>query len=158
MDAFFLAFFYTIRVYAGAVAIGVELSNWLLTFSCFTFLSLGLLKRFSDIKLLSLTTNSVPGRAYKTSDLPVLMSLGTACAVAATVTLALYVDYSAQTQLYRRPALLWFICPLFFYSISRLWILGNANNDLHDPVEFAVKDKQSLVVAALILLLLILSF
>jgi 4-hydroxybenzoate polyprenyltransferase len=40
-----LAGLYTLRIIGGAVAIGSELSFWLLAFSMFLFLSLAMLKR-----------------------------------------------------------------------------------------------------------------
>jgi hypothetical protein len=48
-DVIALACLYTIRIVAGAVAIDVPLSFWLLLFSIFFFLSLGYLKRYTEL-------------------------------------------------------------------------------------------------------------
>ena len=52
IDVIMLSILYTLRILAGAVAIGVSTSSWLLAFSVFIFLSLALVKRCS--KLVSL--------------------------------------------------------------------------------------------------------
>src|SRR3546814_12587569 len=48
-DAIVLASLYTIRIWIGAIAIGVALSFWLLLFSVFVFLSLAYLKRYVEL-------------------------------------------------------------------------------------------------------------
>ncbi|MGV0005559.1 MAG: UbiA family prenyltransferase [Candidatus Porifericomitaceae bacterium WSBS_2022_MAG_OTU9] len=51
MDVLALTFLYTIMVVAGAVAINVILSYWLLVFFIFIFLSLALIKRYGKLQL-----------------------------------------------------------------------------------------------------------
>ncbi|MGT2502921.1 UbiA family prenyltransferase [Bradyrhizobium guangxiense] len=48
VDIVTLAGLYTLRIVAGAVGVGVVLSEWLLIFSLFVFTSLALIKRFSE--------------------------------------------------------------------------------------------------------------
>ena len=48
LDVIVLAQLYTVRVYGGGAATGVAPSHWLLTFSLFLFLSLALVKRFTE--------------------------------------------------------------------------------------------------------------
>jgi 4-hydroxybenzoate polyprenyltransferase len=151
LDVYLLASFYTLRIVAGALAIDVAMSNWLLTFSSFTFVSLGFLKRYSDLSYLKEKNQSVAGRAYKFSDTSFLLATGIGTAIAATITLALYVDYSVQRYIYMNGNILWMICPLFFFAISRLWLLACQGEELHDPVDFATHDKQTLVIVCLMI-------
>ena len=51
VDVMTLAALYTMRIIAGAAAIAVAVSFWLLLFSMFIFLSLALIKRYSELKV-----------------------------------------------------------------------------------------------------------
>jgi 4-hydroxybenzoate polyprenyltransferase len=67
------------------------------------------------------------------------------------VVLALYINSEDVTQLYSRPIFLWPVCLAFLYWLSRAWMLANRDSLPFDPIEFAVKDPQSYVVALFIL-------
>ena len=57
--------------------------------------------------------------------------------------LALYIDSDAVKALYTRPEILWLLCPLLIYFVSRIWLLAR-RNDLHqDPMVFAIRDRRS---------------
>jgi 4-hydroxybenzoate polyprenyltransferase len=49
LDAFLLAMFYIIRIFAGGLAVSVPVSFWTLLFSMFIFLSLAFVKRFAEL-------------------------------------------------------------------------------------------------------------
>jgi len=49
VDVFTLAGLYAVRILAGAAAIAVPVSHWLLVFSLFMFLSLALAKRYAEL-------------------------------------------------------------------------------------------------------------
>ena len=48
------------------------------------------------------------------------------------------------------PTLLLFICPLILYWVSRVWLLATRDQIDDDPVVFALKDKTSYAVGALV--------
>src|SRR5205085_8910984 len=48
-DVITLASLYTLRIFAGAVAVDVRVTSWLLAFSVFLFLSLALIKRCAEL-------------------------------------------------------------------------------------------------------------
>ena len=52
VDVFTLSALYTFRIFAGAVAAQVNISVWLFTFSIFIFLSLAMIKRYTEIEKL----------------------------------------------------------------------------------------------------------
>jgi 4-hydroxybenzoate polyprenyltransferase len=157
VDVMLLAGLYTLRVLAGAAAIAVVPSFWLLAFSIFLFLSLALAKRHAELKALLTQGKDKPlRRGYSASDLEALISLGSASGYMAVLVLALYINSSEVQVLYRYPQAIWLLCPLLLYWISRVW-LGAHRGKLHeDPVVFALRDSVSrwlMVIAAAILAL-----
>ncbi|HSA59930.1 MAG TPA: UbiA family prenyltransferase [bacterium] len=149
MDVMVLAFFYALRIFAGAVAIGVEVSSWLLAFSIFIFFSLALLKRYSELAFLSKEEGSLTGRGYRKGDLDSLAMLGTASGVLSVLVLALYVSSAEVTALYSHPRALWLLCPVMLYWVSRVWLLAHRGEIPDEPIVFALRDRASYVVGLL---------
>lgn len=143
MDVMILAFFYALRIFAGAVAIGVEVSSWLLAFSTFIFFSLALLKRYSELAFLSHEEGSLTGRGYRKGDLDSLAMLGIASGFLSVLVLALYVSSAEVTALYSRPRLLWLLCPVMLYWVSRVWLLAHRGAIPDEPIVFALRDSAS---------------
>ena len=149
-DVMMLAGLYTLRIAAGSYAVGVELSFWLLAFSMFIFLSLALIKRFSELQDAFDSGNEwIPGRGYKSSDLRLLMSLGTSSGYLAVLVLALYIHSPEVTLLYTEPRLLWLLCPLLLYWIGRMWMEAERSNMHDDPLVFVAKDRMTYVVGVI---------
>lgn len=148
VDVLLLASLYTSRILAGAAATDIVPSFWLLAFSMFMFLSLAIVKRYSEM-LVALQQNKqrAPGRGYVVSDLPVLVSLGTAGGYIAVLILALYVNSPDMTGLYPRRWALWLLLPPLLYWISRVWMKAHRGEMHDDPVVFAATDKQSWILA-----------
>jgi 4-hydroxybenzoate polyprenyltransferase len=146
VDVMLLAALYTIRVLAGAVATVVIPSFWLLAFSMFLFLSLAMVKRYSEMLVtLSQDKQQAAGRCYSVNDLPVLLSLGVSTGVAAIVVLALYINDPVTARLYPMTFGLWPMPPLMLYWISRVWMKAHRGEMHDDPVVFAMRDWQSIV-------------
>ena len=150
MDVLLLAGLYTIRIIAGSKVAYIDLSFWLLTFSIFVFLSLALVKRYSEMLLMqSIQQPAIRGRGYTASDLPLLLTMGIGSGFMSVLVLALYIDSPNIRQLYGHPELVWLLCPLFLYWISRVWLITHRGHMHDDPVVFALRDYASLVIAAL---------
>jgi 4-hydroxybenzoate polyprenyltransferase len=149
VDVLTLAGLYTVRVIAGGAAIDVAPSFWLLAFSMFMFLSLALVKRYTELhSALGQGKSAASGRGYTTDDLTLLLSCGTSSAFISVMVLALYVNEGSET-LYRYPQALWLLCPLMLYWVCRVW-LKTYRGELHDdPVVFALRDRPSLLVVCL---------
>jgi 4-hydroxybenzoate polyprenyltransferase len=155
VDVLVLAGLYTLRVLAGGVAAGVEVSPWLLAFSMFLFLSLAFVKRYTELRTLG---GGASRRGYTADDAELLKSFGTASGYLSVLVLALYINHSREvTQLYRRPEALWLIGPCLLYWLTRVWLLANRGRLHDDPVVFTVKDPASYVVGALIALLIVIA-
>ena len=156
LDVLVLAALYTVRIIAGTAAIGAEYSFWLLAFSMFLFLSLALVKRYTELGVqLRAGNERAHGRGYVTSDYELLASLGGASGYLGVLVLALYINSTAGAAMYRHPSVLWLLCPLLLYWISRIWLIAHRGAMHDDPVLFAARDKVSLavlVLAALVVL------
>lgn len=147
LDVLMLACMYALRLEAGAVAAGVPLSDWFLTFSLFFFTSLAFAKRFTELRRLETAGDSAAaGRGYQVGDLRLLEMLGTASGYVSVLVLALYMNSDQMRSLYGPSRLLWLVCPLVLYWITRLWLLANRGQLDEDPVVFALRDRISLVV------------
>lgn len=158
VDVFVLAGLYGVRILAGAIAVVVPLSPWLITFSLFAFLSLALAKRLTELSSQSSdSTGSVRGRGYVVADSSLVSVFGVTSGFIAGVILALYVDDAATRSLYSTPEMLWFVVPIWLYWISRTWLLAHRGNLNDDPVIFALTDKVSYLVGAALVLTLFLA-
>ena len=148
LDVLVLAALYTVRILAGSAATGLTPSFWLLAFSLFFFLSLALIKRYSELLVMRRKGEvKAHGRGYHIEDFPVLTSLGGASGYLSVLVLALYLNSPEVQILYRHPAVLWLICPLILYWISHMWLLTHRGNMHDDPVVFAATDRISLGIA-----------
>ncbi len=150
VDTITLAGLYAIRIVAGAAAVGVPLSFWLLLISIFLFLSLALVKRYAELETMRRQGKlKAAGRGYLVEDLPILHSLGTAAGYLSVLILALYINTSTAEALYKHPKAIWLLCVLLLYWISYVWLKAHRGTMNDDPVVFALKDKTSLGVALL---------
>lgn len=150
LDVVVLAALYTIRIVAGAAAIAQPLSFWLLAFSMFIFLSLAMLKRYTELRMLQANGwNNAEGRGYRVDDLGLIQSLGAASGYLSVLVLALYINSTASEVLYHRPEVLWLLCPLLLYWISRMWVVAHRGQMHDDPVIYAMVDRVSRVVLVL---------
>lgn len=150
VDVVLLAGLYTIRIIGGAAAIDSELSFWLLAFSMFIFLSLAMLKRYTElVTMIADGRKDASGRGYHVDDLPIVQSLGGACGLIAVLVLCLYINNQSGMTLYRDPQMLWLLCPLLLYWVSRAWLLAHRGEMHDDPIVFAATDVTSLAVLAI---------
>lgn len=159
LDTLILAGLYTQRILAGAAAIVVEPSVWLVSFSMFFFLSLALAKRHSELREMERTTRpgSIPGREYRPEDDSTLISQGAASGYAAVLVLALYIDSPGVRENYRHPWIIWLICPLVLYWINKLWLNSQRREIEDDPIVWAFRNRVSRGIAVLSVALLLLA-
>lgn len=159
VDVLTLAALYTLRIIAGAAAIAVPLSFWLLSFSMFLFLSLAFIKRYSELRAARATGQHTAqrGRGYEAQDLELVSSLGGTAGYIAVLVLALYIQDSHTASLYATPTFIWLACPLLLFWISRAWLIAHRGHMHDDPIVFALKDRVSWAVAALFALVFVLA-
>jgi 4-hydroxybenzoate polyprenyltransferase len=146
VDVVILSSLYTVRMLAGAAATRTPISPWLAAFSVFLFLSLAMVKRFSELRNLHTRgLNPTNARGYILSDIEQLRSFGTSSAYASIVIFALYISGHDVVALYHHPNRMWLITPLMILWLSRVWLLASRGVLDEDPVVFALTDRMSLL-------------
>jgi 4-hydroxybenzoate polyprenyltransferase len=154
VDVIVLSGLYTVRILAGSAASGVPVSPWLAAFSIFFFLSLAFVKRFSELEGLRIRseatgTLAVAGRGYRISDIEQVRSFGTASGYASVAIFLLYV-FEVSRGLYPHSTRLWLLAPVLLLWISRLWMQASRGELHEDPVVYAITDKRSLLLGAVV--------
>ncbi len=148
VDVVVLALLYTLRLLAGGAAVTIMPSFWLLSFAMFIFFSLALMKRSADLILgRSNGQNMMEGRGYLEGDAAIVQMFGVASGYISVLVLALYINSDDVRLLYTHPELIWVLCPLLFYWVSRVWLITSRGRMTDDPVLFTIKDRGSQAVA-----------
>lgn len=158
IDAIMLSLLYTLRILAGAVAIEVATSSWLLAFSVFIFLSLALVKRCAELVSLEKSgLDKAHGRDYRVTDLTVLWPLGVGTALSAAVVFGLFISSPETQTRYATPQLLWLVAIGLVYWLGRLWIKTSRGEMHDDPVVYAIKDDVSRITVAIMLFVMLMA-
>ncbi|MGI9404455.1 MAG: UbiA family prenyltransferase [Hyphomicrobium sp.] len=146
LDVLVLACLYGIRVVAGGVAAAVPISEWLIAFCVFFFLSLALVKRTAELKDSPQETDAqLPGRAYRAEDAQALQALAGAAGLVSVLVLALYVSSPQVQTLYSHPVGIWGVGLVLVVWIGRVILITGRGQMHDDPVIFAATDRASLV-------------
>lgn len=156
LDVLLLAGLYTLRVLAGVAATGVRFSTWLLAFSMFLFLSLAFLKRYAEVDGVEGSPDErIRRRGYLRGDREWLGSMGGASGYLSVLVLALYISSEQVVALYRRPVVLWLVCPMLLFWISRMWLLAHRGRLHDDPIVATARDPLSYLLAGIVAVLLL---
>ncbi|HIK24644.1 MAG: UbiA family prenyltransferase [Thermosynechococcus sp. Uc] len=157
IDICTLAGLYTIRIFAGAVATGISLSVWLLAFSIFFFFSLATVKRQAElVDYRQRKQLKAGGRGYYIDDLPIISMMAIGAGYVSILVLALYINSSQVQLLYTKPQVLWGICCVLLYWITRTIMLTHRGLMHYDPIVYAIKDRPSQLCFLICLLFFIL--
>jgi len=150
LDTFILASGYALRVLAGSLAIGILPSARLLAFCIFLFVSLALIKRYAELTLLQAQRGpNAHARGYRLEDRVFLLALGIACGALSVLVLALYMSSGAIERSYSHSQFIWLTCVMLLYWISHMWLIAHRGHMTDDPLVFAVKNRVSLALIAL---------
>ena len=160
LDVVTLAMCYVLRLLFGSVVTGIPLSVWTLASAGFFFTSLAFAKRL--IELRHSTNNALPvapgkRRAYSPDDHSQVGAQAAASGFLSILVVALYINSSEVRVLYSRPDMLWLLCPVLIWWLSRLLILASRATIPHDPVSFALRDRASWVTLGLLFLVLLIA-
>ncbi|WP_162143783.1 UbiA family prenyltransferase [Hellea balneolensis] len=150
LDVMVLAFLFLIRVVAGAAIIGAALSPWLVSFIVTFFLSLALVKRYTELVKMT-GGGQISGRGYVMADKPVILGFGM---TATAMTMLSFVIYGviAEQPVLSSPISVLIVGSLALYWLMRVWLLAHRGELNDDPVLFAAKDKTSLALGGVIFL------
>lgn len=151
LDVVVLAGLYALRVLAGGVVAEVPISQWLVALSAFFFLSLALLKRYSEIVLMQQLDRKVTdGRGYRTDDSAIVLSFGATSGLLSVLVFALYITSDEVIRLYASPQVLWLVGPPLLYWIMMMWVVAHRGELDSDPIVYTVTDRTSYVIAAIV--------
>jgi 4-hydroxybenzoate polyprenyltransferase len=158
IDVVAIGCFYTLRIIAGGVSTGIVISEWLLAFSVFFFLSLALMKRYSElVLLLGVGKKRADNRSYVVDDLTVLSAIAVAAAFNSVTVYAIFIGSPEVKQAYSNSQVLWLITPILIYWLARMMLLAHRNKITVDPVLFALRDLHSWACGLAIAILLLLA-
>lgn len=143
IDIFTLAALYTIRVVAGAAASRVDVSIYMLIFIFPIFLSLGCVKRLTELALAK-DDERLPGRAYGRTDRGDLLNMSSLGIVGALVIWALYVTSPQGTLLYPTQWIMWVAAIPVALWLIRMVLLGYHGKQDYDPIVFAMRDRMGI--------------
>ena len=143
LDVFTLAGLFSIRVIAGAYLIGFPPSGWLMTFTGAFFLSLAIGKRYVEVKR-HVSTAAVAGRGYVNVDEAPLLIAGTAIGAMSVLALLIY-GLSAPVTVFQSEAVVLCGAALLMAWVLRFWLLAGRGEVSDDPVEYAIKDRTSVL-------------
>lgn len=143
IDIAVLAALYTIRVIAGAFASGVYISGYLLVFIYPAFLTLGCVKRLTEVTLAEGDAR-LPGRGYGKPDRGDLLNVAAIGIAGALLSFFLYSFTDQAVRLYPTQWLVWAALVPIAWWLIRMLRLGYYGKQDHDPIVFAMKDKRGL--------------
>ena len=153
VDVTILACLYALRLVMGAVLAHTPLSNWLVIFALGFFLSLSLAKRQTEIVKSAVAPGGlISGRGYRPEDAGLTLALGVASGMMSLLVMNMFLVFQAFNQPnYRHPHFLWLAPFLIFLWMARVWLLASRGELDDDPVVFAIKDRTSLALGAVLL-------
>jgi 4-hydroxybenzoate polyprenyltransferase/phosphoserine phosphatase len=157
VDVLVLAGLYTLRIVAGGEATDTPPSFWLLTFSVFIFLSLAFGKRVDELRTATVAGNGegLASRGYRREDAELVSSMGPTSGYLAVLVFCLYIQSPDVRVLYQSPRVLWLLCPLLLYWVTRFWLKAHRGELRDDPVLFAMRDPATYLTAALAVVVLL---
>jgi 4-hydroxybenzoate polyprenyltransferase len=150
LDICTLAGLYTIRLFAGGAATDIPISEWTAAFAMFCFLGLAAVKRYAELQASPETGELTTRRGYEQVDKSTIQVLGLSSMVMSVLVLVLYLRSPEVTLLYRHSEMLRLICPVLLYWFGRIWVVAGRGRMHSDPIIFALRDRASLIAAAVI--------
>lgn len=155
IDVITLALLFFIRVLAGAAIVSMPMSEWLASFILTFFLCLSLTKRYTElVKLDARGITSISGRGYDTHDIPLLLGFGMMATAMTILSFILYGLVAEEPVLKANTSII-IVGFILVYWLLRVWYLAHRGQLNDDPVLFAVKDKLSIFLGGLILLVVL---
>jgi len=140
VDIATLAALYTIRVVAGAAAGQVDASAMMLIFIFPIFITLGCVKRLTELTLAT-SDERLPGRGYGRTDRGDLLNVAGLGIFGALLVFGLYTFSEQALILYPTRWILWLaMVPMAIWMV-RMVVLGYRGKQDYDPIVFAMRDK-----------------
>ena len=155
IDVLTLAMLYTLRAIAGAMAIATTVSPWLLAFCLALFMCLAIVKRLTELAKAPRDEPTARIRGYYREDTVILAALAAASGFGSVLVLALYINTDQVRTLYTTPDVLWGVCLVLLYWISRILLLSHRGQITDDPIVWALRNRVSQLTVASALALVV---
>jgi len=156
VDIATLASLYSIRVIAGAMAVSVPATGFLVAFIFPSFIALGCVKRLTELTLAT-SDERLPGRGYGRPDRGDLLNVAGLGTFGALLAFFLYSFTESAEDLYSRIWLLWLaLIPIAAWLI-RMVVLGWKGKQDYDPIVFAMSDKIGIALIIVIVSMMLLA-
>jgi 4-hydroxybenzoate polyprenyltransferase len=155
IDVVALGCLYAVRIVAGGEATGIVISEWLIAFSVFLFLSLALIKRQAELATMRAMGRERAGnRSYITDDFYIIGALAASAAFNAVTVFAVFISFEMQRGIYEHPRALWLAIPVLIYWLARVIILTSRGKMDEDPIVFAATDLKSIICGVAMLIII----
>ena len=146
IDLLILSSLYTLRIMGGGFITDISVSIWLLSFSIFFFISLASVKRRIElINVEKFKKKEISGRGYTPSDKKIINFISVSSGFISILVLIFYINSPQVLKLYSYPDILWGMCLIMLFWISRMIVNSNKGRIKDDPIIYAIKDKISYV-------------
>ena len=152
LDTLTIGGLFTLRLALGVELAGVPYSPWLMAFAGFFFFSCALAKRHGELMEAKVASSGgLARRGYEVDDWPLTLGFGAASAMAALQIMILYVaNEAAPSRLYTHGAWLYVAPAALAVWLVRIWMLSHRRMLKDDPVVFALRDRWSWAIGAVI--------
>ncbi|MEW6511788.1 MAG: decaprenyl-phosphate phosphoribosyltransferase [Bacteroidota bacterium] len=148
LDVFVIAAGFMLRVLAGAYAIGVQVSSWIVLCSMFISLFLGLAKRRGEIVQFQGTGNDAPRAVLRLYSVGSLEQMLTIAAAGAVISYALYTVAPRTMEIFGTDKLI-YTTVFVIYGVFRYLFLIHAGKQIENPTNALTSDVPILVNGAL---------
>jgi len=152
IDLLVLSSLYTLRIIGGGLITDISVSIWLISFSVFFFISLAAVKRQVElINSKKMKKKVIPGRGYVSDDRKIINIIAISSGYISILVLILYINSPQVLELYSFPFILWAMCFVMLFWITRIFIVSKQGEIKDAPIVYAIKDKVSYLCFFLIL-------
>lgn len=158
IDILIISFLFLIRIIAGSVILNVQTSIYLLLFSQMFFFSLAGIKRFAEIKTLEkIKDTNLYGRPYSVKSQTVINILMFLSFTSSLLVLINYISSQNAKDIYHNSYVLFFMCPVLIIWFLRMYYKAKNFQIFGDPILFAMKDKLSIFLLIVSIVIVVIS-
>lgn len=155
IDLLILSLLYSLRILGGGYITDISISSSLFLFSMFFFTSLAAVKRLTEIiNILKFKNRKILGRGYTTSHKKMIYWLAILTGWMSILILIFHINSPEVIKLYSFPNILWVICFVMLFWISRIIYVSSKGKIKDDPIIYAISDKISYLCLMIILFIL----
>lgn len=152
IDLLILSLLYTSRILGGGYIADTSTSLSLLLFSVFFFTSLAAVKRLIElVNIIRFKKKKIHGREYTIKHKKMIYWIAILTGWISILVLIFHINSPVVIKQYSFPDILWIICFVMLFWISRIIYVSNKGQIKDDPIVYAISDKISYLCLAIIL-------